>query len=123
MTCRHAPQGEHATPWSLVTVTASISMFGPSSATAEKIAVRSAQLVIPYEAFSTLQPEKILPLVNRMAAPTWNLEYGACAFFITLVAARSSCVRKAGDNDFLLIKEKWVGKTGSFVTMANRASL
>ena len=50
-----------------MTATARISIVGPSCATAEKIAVRSAQFVMPYEAFSTLHPEKILPLVSKIA--------------------------------------------------------
>src|SRR5260370_16789875 len=86
MTCRQAPHGAHGTPWSLVTATARISMRGPNCATAENIAVLSAQLVIPYEAFSTLQPKKISPLVVRIAAPTRNFEYGAWAFFMTFRA-------------------------------------
>src|SRR5271156_5979970 len=56
---------------------------------AEKIAVRSAQFVIPYEEFSTLQPAKTRPFEVRMAAPTRNWEKGAYAFFMTLRAARS----------------------------------
>jgi hypothetical protein len=50
---------------------------------------------MPYEAFSTLQPEKILPFVSKIAAPTRKFEYGACAFFITRVAALSSFFRTA----------------------------
>jgi len=38
------------------------------------MAVLSAQFVIPYEAFSTLHPEKISPPVVRIAAPTRNFE-------------------------------------------------
>jgi hypothetical protein len=64
-------------------------------ATAEKIAVRSAQLVIPYEEFSTLQPTKTSPFVVRMAAPTRKLENGAYAFLATLRAARSRRLRVA----------------------------
>jgi len=64
--------------------------LGPSCVTAEKIAVRSAQFVIPYDAFSTLQPAKILPLEVSIAAPTRNLEYGACAFFMAFFAEPSS---------------------------------
>jgi len=36
------------------------------------MAVRSAQFVIPYEAFSTLHPENSLPVVVSKAAPTRN---------------------------------------------------
>ena len=42
-------------------------------------ATRSAQSVSPYDAFSTLQPVTTAPSVARNAAPTLNLEYGACA--------------------------------------------
>jgi hypothetical protein len=101
MTCRQAPQGEQATPWSLVTATARISIRGPSRATAEKIAVLSAQFVIPYEAFSTLHPEKISPSVVKIAAPTRNFEYGAWAFFMTLRAVRNNCSRTPADSVLL----------------------
>ena len=40
------------------------------AATALKIAVRSAQQVSPYEAFSTLVPTTIVPCSVRSAAPT-----------------------------------------------------
>ena len=43
------------------------------AATAEKIATRSAQIVSPREAFSTLQPEKTFPSANT-AAPTRKCE-------------------------------------------------
>src|ERR1700722_17878215 len=72
---------------------ARISIFGPSCATAVKIAVRSAQLVMPYDAFSTLQPRKILSVVVSSAAPTLNFEYGACAFFMARFAAALSRAR------------------------------
>src|SRR5215469_5129985 len=101
MTWRHAPHGAHGAPLSLVTTTASISIFGPNSATAEKIAVLSAQLVMPYDAFSTLQPAKIFPFVRRTAAPTWKFEYGAWAFFITLLATCSSFSRTPETGFFL----------------------
>ena len=46
-------------------------------ATAVNMAVRSAQLVAPKLAFSTLHPVVSVPSVSKTAAPTWNLEYGA----------------------------------------------
>src|ERR1700693_341866 len=55
-----------------------------------KIATRSAQMVSPYVAFSTLQPEKILPEVLRKAAPTRKFEYGAWAFSLACLAASIS---------------------------------
>src|SRR6202795_5048361 len=60
------------------------------SLSALKIATRSAQIVSPYVAFSTLQPPKILPEVLRKAAPTRKLEYGACAFSRACLAASIS---------------------------------
>src|SRR5260370_13629940 len=93
MTCRQAPHGAHGMPWSCVTATERIWVRGPNCATAENIAVLSAQLVIPYEAFSTLQPKKISPLVVRIAAPTRNFEYGAWAFFMTFRADVNNCSR------------------------------
>jgi hypothetical protein len=71
-------------------------MRGPNCATAEKMAVLSAQFVIPYEAFSTLQPEKISPLVVKIAAPTRKFEYGAWAFFMTFRADCNNCSRAFG---------------------------
>src|SRR5580704_4760101 len=119
MTWRHAPHGEHGTPWSLTTVTARISILGPSCATAEKIAVRSAQFVIPYEAFSTLQPEKIFPFKSRMAAPTRNFEYGACAFFITFIADRRSLADTSARRVFLRIRERFRGVTPKSSAIVN----
>jgi len=57
------------------------------SETALKIATRSAQQVSPSVAFSTLQPEKILPDFARTAAPTRKFENGACAFSRACLAA------------------------------------
>jgi hypothetical protein len=64
---------------------------------AEKMAVRSAQWVIPYEEFSTLHPTKTWPLELRRAAPTLKLENGAQAFCIPLRAERSRRSRMAAD--------------------------
>ena len=47
------------------------------AATICAMAPRSAQIVAPYDAFSTLQPAKTAPLFVRIAAPTWYFEYGA----------------------------------------------
>src|SRR6266581_3682038 len=82
---RHAPQGGVNVSVSVTTQMAS----NPRSPSlmALKIATRSAQTVRPYVAFSTLQPPKILPEVARSAAPTRKLEYGACAFSLTCLAA------------------------------------
>src|ERR1700722_16066375 len=97
MTCRQAPHGEQGTPWPLTTATARISSSGPSAATAENIAVRSAQLVIPYEEFSTLHPTKTLPFEVRIAAPTLKFENGTYAFFITARAERRRRSRIAAE--------------------------
>jgi hypothetical protein len=48
-------------------------------AMAEKIATRSAHIVKPYDAFSTLTPVKTFPRSSRTAAATGNREYGAYA--------------------------------------------
>src|SRR5262245_60710959 len=73
-TCRQAPHGE----WPPGVATAIATQFFDSpAATALTTADRSAQIVRPYEAFSTLQPVKILPEAVNSAAPTLNFEYGA----------------------------------------------
>jgi len=49
-------------------------MIRSPAATAMNMAVRSAHMVRPYEAFSTLQPAYILPAALTTAAPTAYLE-------------------------------------------------
>src|ERR1700732_5506085 len=85
---RHAPQGGVSISVSVTTAMA-LNPRSPSL-TALKIATRSAHMVSPYVAFSTLQPPKILPDVLRKAAPTRKLEYGACAFSLACLAASIS---------------------------------
>src|ERR1700732_3315470 len=85
---RHAPQGGVSISVSVKTAMA-LNPRSPSL-TALKIATRSAQMVSPYVAFSTLQPAKIRPDVLRKAAPTRKLEYGACAFSRACLAASIS---------------------------------
>jgi hypothetical protein len=52
-----------------------------------------------------LRPLKIFPLDSRMADPTRKFEYGACAFFITRVAAATSFFRIAEEmSDFDIVK-------------------
>ena len=46
------------------------------SLTALQQAVRSAQIVLPSAAFSTLQPVKTVPSSHSSAAPTEKREYG-----------------------------------------------
>jgi CNT family concentrative nucleoside transporter len=74
-TCRQAPQGV----WPPTVAMAMATNLRLPAATALNTAVRSAQIVKPYEAFSTLQPTKIWPSSVSSAAPTKNLEYGAYA--------------------------------------------
>src|SRR4029077_1104067 len=82
---RQAPHGGVSASVSVTTEIAS----NPRSPSliALKMAMRSAQTVRPYVAFSTLHPPKILPEVARSAAPTRKLEYGACAFSLACRAA------------------------------------
>src|SRR6266481_563693 len=82
---RQAPHGGVRTSVSVTTEMASKPRS--PSLMALKMAMRSAQMVRPYVAFSTLQPPKILPEVARSAAPTRKLEYGACAFSLACFAA------------------------------------
>src|SRR6266403_226372 len=82
---RHAPQG--GVSLSVSVTTAMASKPRSPSLMALKMAIRSAQTVRPYVAFSTLQPPKNLPEVARSAAPTRKLEYGACAFSRACLAA------------------------------------
>ena len=48
--------------------------FWCPAAIAVQAAVRSAQMVSPYEAFSTLHPATMSPDAVSRAAPTWNRE-------------------------------------------------
>src|SRR6266446_10749731 len=82
---RQAPEGGVNVSVSVTTEMASKPRS--PSLIALKMAMRSAQTVRPYVAFSTLQPPKILPEVARRAAPTRKLEYGACAFSRACFAA------------------------------------
>src|SRR6266851_1258701 len=62
------------------------------AATAWKIALRSAQIVWPNDAFSTLQPANTRPSDVRTAAPTGNRLYGQYALTLAWCAAvASSC--------------------------------
>src|SRR6267142_1512238 len=85
ITWRHAPQG--GVSLSVSVTTAMASKPRSPSLMALKMAMRSAQTVRPYVAFSTLQPPKILPDVARRAAPTLKLEYGAWALSRACLAA------------------------------------
>ncbi len=55
-TCKQAPHGGLAAWFRLVIAQASTRISGPCSATARTTADRSAQMVKPYDAFSTLAP-------------------------------------------------------------------
>jgi hypothetical protein len=52
----------------------------------QEMAFLSAQIDMPYEAFSTLQPRMTLPSDIKSALPTLNLEYGAYARSAALCA-------------------------------------
>src|SRR5229473_2276898 len=82
---RQAPQGGVNVSVSVTTEMASKPRS--PSLMALKMAMRSAQTVRPYVAFSMLQPPKILPDVARRAAPTRKLEYGAWALSRACLAA------------------------------------
>src|ERR1039457_281894 len=82
---RHAPQGGVRTSVSAATATRR-HLRAPSEI-ALKTATRSAHIVRPYVAFSTLQPVKIRPDSSSIAAPTLNFENGAWAFSRTCNAA------------------------------------
>ena len=83
-------------------------MLGPSllgmmfpAATAVLNATRSAQIVRPYEACSTLQPLMISPDSVSKAAPTRNFEYGACA------CARAAHAQRISSEDWSLVIGRW----------------
>lgn len=72
-TCRQAPQGA----WPPAVAIATARNVVCPAATAEPIATRSAQIVMPYDAFSTLQPTNTSPSSAIRAAPTAKWLYGA----------------------------------------------
>jgi len=55
------------------------------SLTAFTIAVRSAHIVPPYDAFSMFAPLMYLPSDDNSAAPTGNLEYGLYEPFLAVI--------------------------------------
>jgi hypothetical protein len=71
-TCRQAPQGNAGVLPSATTAIAA-RRLAPAAMAADT-ALRSAQMVRPYEAFSTLHPVKTLPSSEATAAPTRNSE-------------------------------------------------
>src|SRR5882724_12953687 len=82
---RQAPQG--GVRVSVSVTTAMASKPRSPSLIPLKMAMRSAQTVRPYVAFSTLQPPKTRPELARTAAPTRKLEKGAWAFSRACLAA------------------------------------
>src|SRR5262249_57454612 len=64
---------------SVSATTAILKISSAPSLTALSAATRSAQTDRLYVEFSTLQPVNTLPSDEIKAAPTLNLEYGACA--------------------------------------------
>src|SRR5439155_926690 len=85
---RQAPHGDAGGSTSVAT-TMRLNPRAPS-ATAAPIAIRSAQIVSPYEALSTFAPTNTRPSAASSAAPTRNLLYGQYAFFCTSRARRTS---------------------------------
>src|SRR5215217_319532 len=86
-TWRHAPHGGVGRSSSVTTARQSIRRS--PAVTAANAAFRSAHIVMPYEAFSTLTPAKIRPPANA-AAPTANMLYGAYACSRACAAAATS---------------------------------
>jgi hypothetical protein len=102
ISCRHAPQGGVTSSVSVTTAIAS--NFRSPSLIALKIATRSAHTVNPYVAFSTFEPPNIFPEAVRNAAPTLNLENGACAFSRAALAAETN--ESNSDNAYPPISER-----------------
>ena len=71
-TCRQIPQGAAGADPS-VAITSEVKLRSPC-ATADSTAARSAQIVAPKDAFSTLQPVNVLPPAVASAAPTRKCE-------------------------------------------------
>src|ERR1043165_7757490 len=95
--CRQAPHGGVG---AFVSATTAMRENRRSpSEIALTMATRSAQIVRPYVAFSTLQPVMIRPSGVWRAAPTLNPEYGACAFSRTLRAASTRALVSIIDQD------------------------
>jgi len=90
------PHGEMGASTSLVT--ASATNVRVPSLTAFTSAVRSAQIVPPYDAFSMFAPVMIFPSAESSAAPTRNLEYGLYAPDLAFPTVEST----------ISIKEVWV---------------
>src|SRR5207249_260682 len=76
---RHAPHGDAGGSTSVAT-TMRLNPRAPS-AIAAPIAIRSAQMVSPYEALSTLAPTNTPPSAASSAAPTRHVPEGQDAFF------------------------------------------
>lgn len=75
-TCRHAP---HGTELPRRLVVAHAPRRRSPAATAATTALRSAQIVSPYDAFSTFTPVNTRPDAPSTAAATGKREYGAYA--------------------------------------------
>ena len=84
--CRQAPQGVAS---GVAATAINVNSDSPSE-TALQIAVRSAQIASPYDAFSTLQPVLIFSDFVNTAAPTAKFEYGEYEFFRAASAASTS---------------------------------
>ena len=93
ITWRQTPQGAQkfsgSFPFGPPTMAIARNSVFPSL-TALKIAVRSAQFVAGYAAFSILQPVNTLSSTQRSAAPTAKPEYGQYACFLAFNASMTS---------------------------------
>lgn len=74
-TWRHTPHGVAKKSSCCATTAIDLNSRNPSL-TALATAVRSPQIDGPYAAFSTLQPDEMVPFERRIAAPTLKLLYG-----------------------------------------------
>jgi hypothetical protein len=88
-TCRHAPQGGTASSTAAQN-TATARMSRTPRPTAVHTAERSAQIVSPYERFSTFVPVTTVPSAHASAAPTGKREYGDHEAVAAAAAASSS---------------------------------
>src|SRR6187399_1350956 len=97
--CRHAPHGGVGAAVSATTTTRRKRRC--PSEIALNMATRSAQIVSPYVAFSTLQPVMIVPSDVSSAAPTLNPENAAWACRRARRAAAISARASEPGKDFL----------------------
>jgi hypothetical protein len=95
-TWRHAPQGLTKCSFISAQIAMLLKTFCPCEI-ALHIADLSAQIVKPYETFSTLHPSIISPSPHNNAAPTEKLLYGQYAFSRTSFALFTICFSEASE--------------------------